>query len=162
MNYRLNTTGMWVVGILIALALILFGYTFFAGNGETEAPGEQVTNEEPVDTPQETITAQHQFKDGRHIIAGELALPTPCHALDSKAVLIDGNAATVELQFTVNPPADGEMCAQVVTPARFKVTFEAPENASITATLNGNPAPLNLMDVGPGVDLDEFEVYIKG
>ena len=156
----------FIVGIIIVIAA-LFGVNMYLTRTNT------ATTTPPVETPSQdegrpdiTITAKHQFEGGHHIIAGEVDLPTPCHILDWNVIrrAQDNEAETlppkVTIAFTATTQAD--TCAQVITPARFKIEFDADENVAIDATMNGKPAVLNLIPADPGEDLNNFEIYIKG
>jgi hypothetical protein len=108
----------------------------------------------------ETITAKHQYKNGDHIVAGEVNLPTPCHILTTDARVAESFPEQVTIDFVSTTSAD--MCAQTVTTARFKVDFKASEQAVIKATWNGQPVTLNLILVSPDENLENFEIYMKG
>lgn len=111
-------------------------------------------------SPHEAITAKHQFKSGKHIIAGEVNLPTPCHILTTTTQIAESFPEQVTINFTSKD--SGEVCTQVITPNRFKIEFEASENAVIKARWNGQPVELNLIPAGANEDLSNFEIYIKG
>lgn len=162
---RTNTKAIVTVLVLLIAAAGVFGYTWYQGRQDTRAtPASTSTPQEPQRQEQDAriITAQHAFSDGEHTIAGELDVPTPCHLLETETFFIEGDPRKVELRFTTSVVESDEVCAQVITPARFKVTFEAPQDAAISATLDGEPVVLNLVDVPQGESLDEFEVFIKG
>lgn len=155
----MNKTAIGTAGVIVVL--LLLGWLFFwRGNVEApsvseETPGEQTEQEQML------ITAKHQYIDGKHIVAGEVNVPTPCHILQTDANVSTG--ATPDqaiIDFTATTQAD--TCAQVLTPARFKVEFDADENADIKATWNGMPARLNLIPVDSDESLVDFEIYIKG
>ena len=162
MNYRLNTPAIVVLVLFLLLAVGLFGYTYMNSQKEellVEEP-DTTMEEEPADTAR-ILTAKHDFSDGTHVVAGELDMPTPCERLTVEPFFVDGDTSNVELHFqTINESE--EACAQVITPARFKVEFAAPESAAISATLNGESVVLNLVDIPEGEDLESFDEYIKG
>jgi len=165
MNYRLNTPAIIIVVLFILLAAGLFGYTLM------KSKDAKIAEETPTVQPQpETnnlpdrariITAKHDYTDGVHAIAGEIEVPTPCDRLTAETFFVEGNKRNVELQFKTTNESEGE-CVQAVTPARFKVEFEAPEDAAISATLDGEGIVLNLVEVPEGEDLDSFSEFIKG
>jgi hypothetical protein len=163
MNYRLNKSALYGVLLLVLLAAGIFGYTLVSAPTTTELIVEEdstdVVSDTPASVPQ-AIVAQHQFVGGMHTIAGSVDLPTPCHNLLTEPFFVGEDTSTVEVRFTTS--VVGDVCAQVITPARFKLTFEADENATITALWNGRPAELNLVPVPEGANLDDFEVYVKG
>ena len=57
---------------------------------------------------------------------------------------------------------NSDSCAHVVTDQRFKVSFTASNEASVSARLNGRPVELNLVPAGEGESPDDFELFIKG
>lgn len=149
---------------LIVLALIVFGLVYWyrsQGPAPVAQAPEQgaVVPQEPEATPMR-ITAKHQFKNGLHIVAGEVDVPTPCHTLTTNAITPAGSQSQVVINF--NSITQGGICAQVITPMRFRVDFDAPENAQISATWNGKPAILNIIPVGANEDLTNFEIFFKG
>ena len=160
-----------IAGIIIIAVVVFVFISFQKSTFDTQLPSpEEVASttawENAPATPDITITpktvvsAKHAYRNGEHIIAGEVPLPTPCHILDSNAV-VSTDKKNILLQLT-SSVVSGEVCAAVVTPARFKVTAKADKNATITATLNRQDVTLNLIDAGPNDDLDNFELYIKG
>lgn len=161
MNYRLNKTALYGVIALVVAAALIFGYTLISAPTDEQTAGEDPTSEQPMSNREErTITAQHQYVEGLHTVAGIVDMPTPCHQLIAEPFLLGEDAGQAEIRFTSS--VEGDVCAQVITPARFKVTFEAREDVSMSATWNGAPATLNLVPVPDGEDLDDFEVYVKG
>lgn len=144
--------------MLVIIAFVVLGALIYYTIRYDSQPAEP-TPPPPV-AQHETINAKHQYKDGRHIIAGEANVPTPCHILATDALVAESMPEQVTVRFIASSSADA--CAQVLTPARFKVEFQASEKAIIKATWNGDPVELNLIPAGPGEDLDEFELFIKG
>lgn len=160
--------------VLIVAAIVVFLVVLFQRSGidtenmiNKETPQdmawENIPAEERKDvvvTPKTVVTAKHAYRNGQHIIAGEIPLPTPCHLLES-SVSVSADKQTVILTL-VSSVKTGEICAQVITPARFKVTAKADRSATIVATLNGQDVTLNLIEAGPNEDLDDFDLYMKG
>lgn len=124
------------------------------------AVNDGTSTKEILVTPKTVVTAKHAYRSGAHIIAGEVPLPTPCHLLEAKGVAsADKKEVLIEIASSIKT---GEMCVQVITPARFKVSVKASQGAKLNATLNGQAVTLNLIEAGPDEDLDNFELYIKG
>lgn len=148
------------IAILLVLAS-LFVASSFIGNEDVVDNKPQENGQETEGRPDVTVNAKHQYKDGTHIIAGEIDMPTPCHLLDWSVVGADDTPPAIySIDFTLT--SEAEVCAQVITPSRFKVEFEGPADAEIQATLNGDEVVLNLIEAGPNEDLEEFELFIKG
>lgn len=161
MNPRDKNVIVWVIIIIVLLIIGIFSWQYYAKSRNAENGNNQnnaTTTEE--ETTAMLITAKHQFKDGKHIVAGEVNLPTPCHSLTSDIQIAKSNPEQVTIKFT--SASQAEFCAQVITPERFKIEFEASGNAVIKATWNGADANLNLVPVAPGEDIENFEVFIKG
>lgn len=161
-----------IIAVLIIVAAAVFILVLLERSridtGDIKAPAEDALWEhtpaeeqkDVVVTPKTVVTAKHAYRNGEHIIAGEIPLPTPCHLLES-TVSVSSDKKTLALAL-VSSVKTGETCAQMITPARFKVTARAERSATITATLNGQEITLNLIEAGPNENLDDFELYIKG
>lgn len=158
MNNRLPTGAVAALVVLIALAIGIFGYTYFFKS--QPAVDGVATTTDTVPAEEMTIQALHQYASSTHTVAGQANVPTPCHRLIVEPSFVNGSTSEVVLRFSATTTDD--VCAQVITPARFKTSFEGPENATITATWNGAPAKLNLIPVQEGESLDNFEEYFKG
>lgn len=152
------------LGISLAVLLLIIGGTYYFSSREK--------NSELVQTPDKDapgnvlsedvfrINAKHSFKNGKHIIAGEVEVPTPCHSLSVDTVIRESNPEQVTLVFSARSETD--VCAQVISSRRFKVEFNAGQNASINATFNGKEAVLNLIEAGQNENLEDFDIYLKG
>lgn len=152
----------------LVLILIVAGMFIFAYLKKTEIQVEEVENPTPEvegDTISaydyiESINAKHFFIDGTHTIAGEISMPTPCDLLNWETRIMESYPEQVVIDFEVINESD--MCAQVITPQRFKVEFDASEQATVRATLEGREVKLNLVPATPDEDPDDFELFIKG
>ncbi|PIR38006.1 MAG: hypothetical protein COV34_02875 [Candidatus Zambryskibacteria bacterium CG10_big_fil_rev_8_21_14_0_10_42_12] len=150
-----------ITTIIVIMGLLLLGWLLFWRNGGPEVPVVEENDDTQIEDSGVLITAKHEFSDGTHVVAGEVNLPTPCHILNVNPVVTRGtDPDQVIIEFEVTTQA--EACAQVITPTRFKVDFEAEKDAEITATWNGMRADLNLIPVAEGESLDDFEIFIKG
>ncbi|MFZ2484651.1 MAG: hypothetical protein WAX80_01725 [Minisyncoccia bacterium] len=116
-------------------------------------------NSGPDESMQDRITAKHQYKAGKHIVAGVVNLPTACYVLTTSARVAESSPEQVTIDFVAN--TSGDICIQVITSERFKVEFQASAQAQIKATWNGVPVELNLIEVSASEDLEEFELFIK-
>ena len=153
--------GTVVTIVVIILVIVLGGWVWSKYVSKTnqtlkEETQTQIENQSPV----MRITAKHQFKNAKHIIAGEVDLPTACYVLDAKASVAGSASEQVTIAFTAQ--TQGDLCAQVITAERFKIDFGASKDAVLKATWNGKPAILNLIPAGAGEDLNNFELFIKG
>jgi hypothetical protein len=160
------TKGVKTLGAIFIALLIIAGATYYFSRKDNtvSTPSTVGINQNPDGTVlgEDTIliTAKHSFSNGTHIIAGEVNVPTPCHSLDVTSSVSPGKPQQVQVLFKTTD--GGGVCAQVISVRRFKLVFNAEENATISATLNGKPATLNLIPASPGEDLNNFDIYIKG
>lgn len=157
-----------LIGLASIVVIVVLGGIVLTTDGESTSSVDDrptTTNATSSDgLTKNLITARHQYNPDQslHIIAGETDVPTPCHILDTEVDIGESQPEQVSVNFTANVDDSDQVCAQVITPARFKVTFEASENAEISGTYNGEPVELNLLEVGPDENLEEFQVYTKG
>lgn len=155
-----NRAGIISLSVFIIIVLAFTVYWQFGRSQKAQVidslPSQTQNNNEEI----RIITALHQYKNGRHIIAGQTDVPTPCHALSESVSMTNTTPVQVTVAFTTT--SNAEICAQVITSARFKTEFTAPENAVIGATWNGSPVQFNLIPAGPNDDLENFDIFIKG
>ncbi|HEY4517859.1 MAG TPA: hypothetical protein VJI74_03150 [Candidatus Paceibacterota bacterium] len=153
-----------IIVILIVLVIAAGIFYFLAPDSlkfwqsQTAAVGDSIDTTTPL--AHETILAKHQYASGTHIVAGEVNFPTPCYVLTTNAQVAESFPEQVTINFLSQ--TSGQVCAQVITPVRFKVSFQASQNATIKATWNGQPVVLNLIPAAAGEDLNNFELFIKG
>lgn len=155
--------------IIIAVALlslIVVGMFIF-----TYLKKQEIKNNDPIKTdemvavsvPYAQITridAKHFFDGKTHTLAGEILMPTPCDLLNWDTRVAESNPEQITVDFNVVNHT--ESCTQMITPQRFKVSFDAGENASIRATFVGRFVELNLLPASPDESPDDFELFIKG
>jgi hypothetical protein len=142
-----------IIAVILALAVIVFIVVSFQ-KSSLNTKSDTASTTEWVNTPAEPspedplttktiITAKHAYKNGIHTVAGEIPLPTPCHVLESSvSASADKQKVFIELLSSIK---SGEMCAQVVTPARFKVSVPADAGATISMTLKRKPRQLRAL-----------------
>lgn len=153
------------IALIVILLIVIGGMFAFAqikrNELDTPVPQQPVDQEGAVsDEAPIPLTAKHFYIDGTHTLTGEINLPTPCHALNWDTLVQESFPEQAVVTFTT--AAEGDACAQVITPQRFKVSFTASEMANVRATLDGRPVEFNLIPAAEGEDPDEFEIYIKG
>ena len=150
--------------VIVLFTLIVVGMFMYAKMKKTELTVEPVDTEVPdtsVPYPEITrVDAKHYFIDGIHTLVGELNFPTPCDLLETEAVVMESYPEQVQINFTVINNA--EMCTQVVTAQRFKVSAEVSQDATFRAVFMGRPIDLNLIPAAERETPDEFELFIKG
>ncbi len=154
-----------IIAAIVIFVLIIAGMFVFAFLKKSEI-SKPTTNETPqttTQTPYDSITridARHYFLGGKHTLVGEIIMPTPCDLLNWDARVAESAPEQVTVAFTV--VNNSEMCAQVITPQLFSVSFNASENAMLGGTLNGRPIELNLIPAAPGERPEDYEFSGKG
>lgn len=155
-----------IVLFVVLFVLVVAGMFTFAYLKRTEQAAPVVEPGPVVDAASTSVPymsrvdAKHYIIDGTHTFAGIIDMPTPCHLLEATARVEESMPEQIVIDFTVINNA--EVCAQVVTPQRFKVEAAASPQAKIRATWAGVPIELNLIPAGPGESPDDFELFIKG
>lgn len=98
--------------------------------------GNQSTTKISIKTNQLTLRAT--YENGLLKYSGTIQLPTPCHQLKDQTVVMESYPEQVRIQFVVEPPPSGTVCAQVITPKGFSKEMQVSEKATISVYLNGN------------------------
>ena len=159
-----RTTITILSSLLVLVILGMFAVSYFGTSTIDEVVNDADADlqTEPTDTDSKlsTINAKHFFVDGVHTFVGEIDMPTPCDLLDHEVEVRESFPEQVHINFTVVNSA--EMCAQVITPQRFMVAVDASEDATFSATLQGEPVTINLIPAGPDETPEDFELFIKG
>ncbi len=89
-----------ITGIIVVL-VVIGAFHYFAPDSwkfwgdQTANTIDSVTGNENEEPAHERITAKHQYKNGTHIVAGEVNLPTPCYLLDA-TTRVSGGVATID------------------------------------------------------------------
>jgi len=154
-----------IIATIIVIALGLVGYGFYRSqidrSSNETAPDITIPVVPPEEEYAEIINAKHQYRGGKHIYAGELDLPTPCHLLQSDVIRDPSNPSIIEIEFT-SVYEGTDACIQVITPRPFKVTFDAPKEIGLKVRYNGKPIRLNIFEVPESENLDLFDINVKG
>jgi len=162
MNYRINKRAILFVFILFFALICFFVYSRFVSWNvmKVDAPVNQDATSTLESKEEKMLSAKHQYLDAVHTLAGKAEVPTPCHRLLTESFFVgEDDTKSVEIRFSTL--LEGEECPQQVYEVPFKVSFEAPEDITITATWNGDPVRLNLIPLKQGEIIDD-ELFIKG
>ncbi len=159
-------TVLLIVALFVAIVAGMFIFSYInRADTDTVTPPVTVTPEVPAPVDNglfARIDAKHFYSAslGLHTVAGELPMPTPCDLLNTNTVLLDDGKRAV-ISFDVINNSEG-LCAQVITPQRFKATFKASKDIKIEAVHQGKQIPLNLIEAGKDEDPADFELFLKG
>lgn len=145
------------VTLLVILATFLFISEKVFKKTIIEEPQSQSQEQEEI-LPIADI--KEQYIDSTYTFVGSVDLPTPCHTLETKVNQISDTV--FEIVVNTIAPAEGIMCAQVITPRQYSASFEAPENILVYANINGVITELSRFVVPEGENINTFELYIKG
>lgn len=145
-------TTIWVV-LAALLAIIIVGVLVVRGQNKEVVENK---DQQEVENYEKTIDIKHQYKDGKHLFAGTLEVPSPCYQVE----LTFATGEVTELNFITRD--SGGVCAQVVTDANFYGELEAPENQLFIGKLNGEPVNLNTFEIDADLDINEIDIFMKG
>lgn len=148
--------------IIIVLIVLLGGFAFFVDKRNTENLNrqnlEQTEEESEFTVP---LAVKYQYRDGVHTFVGDIELPSNCY--NYNAVIEDGeDDSTKNLAIDYERNKDVEVCAQVITTANYRISYEGPEDLKFKAFVNGEARRLNIFEIPEGENIDEFELFIKG
>lgn len=129
----MNTIGWGGLWTLIVASCIAYA-TYSVIGTYIEAEAEIRTSE---------VNVVHSIKDGSHSLAGILMVPSRCHGL---ALEVESRGARVfHLAFSAYEQFEG--CKLDPEPRSFKaVTRVSSDNDLFTASMNGRPLPLHIVE----------------
>ncbi len=164
MEHQSNQKARIIISVFILFAIALIGFGLYKSQRAdvTASPQSEEFSEVPDEERYaEIVNVKHQYKGGKHTYIGELNLPTPCHLIQSDVVRDETNIRKIEINFR-SALEDNALCAQVITPRPFKVTFEAPEKITLTVMFDGRPIRFNIFEVPAEDNVEQFDINIKG
>ncbi len=145
----------FVVTIIILVALG-FGIYYLIGGSGSKAPAPKVSGN---DYYVSQIDVKHQYKDGKHIYVGSVDLPNACYKLESNISKTSNTEGLLTLSTSVN---NEEFCAEVVSTKVFRTEISAESTFNLKGVLNGKELQLNIFEVPVGMDIDGFQINVKG
>lgn len=157
-----------IITVLVVVIAVLGFIVFTTESNSTNQSNQQPTSTTSIDQGESgitrTIDVLHQYQaDGQHVVVGTTTVPTPCHQLSTKTRLQESSPQKVILHFSAEKQSDDAVCAQQIQQVRFQLTFNADENAEIVGGSFGDDSVrLNIREVGPQENLEDFQVYTKG
>ena len=131
--------------IFVLVAVFLFA-TFYPKSAAREEP-----NVNHITTKIQVI---HQFKNGLHTYVGNIETPTPCHSISGEAIVKESYPEQVDIRIEIKESE--EICAQVVTTKKFKVSFSASDNPVVRAFVNGTPVLLEVTESPATTNLEKI------
>jgi uncharacterized protein YneF (UPF0154 family) len=148
-----------IIITFVTLLIVLIAGLFIAEKFFNKTIIEEVSA--PINTePLPIIDIKEQYKDSTYTFVGTIDVPTPCHSLTTSVNPI--SEGLYEIVITTVSPQEDIMCAQVITPKQYSVSFEAPADIEVIATIDGVLHELSRFVIPEGADISTFELYIKG
>ncbi|MBP9763387.1 MAG: hypothetical protein KBD10_01415, partial [Candidatus Pacebacteria bacterium] len=144
----------WTI-VSVVLVLIIIGLVILKAN-KTESPNTEKESETEQSLFDKTIDVKHQYKDGKHIFAGVIAVPSPCYKVDLQ--VNPGDVA--ELRFTTTN--SGGVCEEKIVDANFYTEFQGNKDLLFVGFLNGEPINLNTFEVDADLDINSINIFNKG
>ncbi len=144
-----------IIVLLIGLIIVVYAYEFIFKKPIIESPTVNDTS-----FPTQKIELKEQYKDSTYTFVGSVDLPTPCHSLKTEVKKVLDTK--YQIQVTTISPKEGVMCAQVITPKPYKVSFKAQADVEVTVNINGTEYQTNRFVVPDGENIDTFQLEVKG
>lgn len=157
-----------IITVLVVIIAVLGFLVFTTRSNNTDQTNRQsvsTTSSDQADSGiTRTIDVLHQYQaDGQHIVVGTTTVPTPCHQLSTQTRLEESDPQKVILHFSAEKQNDDGVCTQQIQQVRFQLTFNAKESVEIVGGSFGDDSVrLNVREVGPQENLEDFQVYTKG
>ena len=148
-----------LLAVLVVFVFVLLGYSTVSEESRFKFKKDRVDTKENINSlPKESALAvAHHFSGGLHTYAGAIETPTPCYKVSSKIFSQKSTPEIIEISF--NTKDSGGICAQVITPQEFMVSFSAGSDAKVSARLNGSPINLSVIEVSSFDSLHSFKSY---
>lgn len=145
-----------IVVLVVAILTTAFIYQSIEKDKTVDLEEEKISEETYADN---SLVIKHQYKNRKHVFVGEIETPTPCYELETE--ILDTENSTLKRINIETSKLDGQ-CAQVLANKNFKIEYEGEENLDFESYINGQKYRLNIFEVEPGVNIDTFEIFIKG
>ena len=131
------------VAIFVVIVLVTVGMFVFSSKSTQDDLLMDSGNisDNPYFQTLDSIPVRRSFANGMHTMQGHVILPNPCYDFTHEVVNAESFPEQVIIDFTVIPRA--EVCVQVLDEREFTVTFQASEQALITARINGEAITLS-------------------
>ena len=148
-----------LIAVLVVFVFVLVGYSTVSEESRFKFKKDRDDAKENISyLPKESVLAvAHHFSGGLHTYAGAIETPTPCYKVASKIFSQKSIPEIIEISF--NTKDSGDICAQVITPQEFMVSFSAGSDAKVSARLNGSPVDLSVTEVSSFDSLHSFRSY---
>lgn len=137
-----KTVSLLVVALIVALGVIV-ALLFPRVTEEANSPISHVST---------TVPVAHQYKNGIHTYVGEVESPTPCYVVTGEAIVRESYPEQVDIR--IETQNSGEICTQVITLKKFRVSFHASDKAVIRAFLNGVPVLFKVEEAPASLNLE--------
>ena len=123
-----------ILWIAVSIACVTYASYLFFGN---------VVQDQTHRSHNEVI-AQDVVSPGEHHISGMIMVPSDCHGLSLRVLQTTPSSYQLTFQTWLEPYRD---CPQVPSPRAFHaITFAPSVGADFSATLDGTPFPLQLLE----------------
>lgn len=146
--------------VIITLAALLFVLLYVSEKIFNKTIVEQLNSPLQEEAVLPILDIKEEYKNSTYTFAGEIDLPTPCHKIETKVNKISDVMYEIEVN-TIEPSPD-QGCVQVITPQKYKVSFEGPESVLVYAKIDDRVYELNRFVIPEGENIDTFELFIKG
>lgn len=139
-----------VVVVLIGLAALVF-FSLQKPEEDIPLPVDVRDRSDSTTDAKESTIIIHSFEDGIHQYAGNVEIPTPCHALDANALVAESFPEQITIQLTTVAPDPDTVCIQVLDRADFEVSASASEEARLVGvTLDGGRLLFDIFEESKG------------
>ena len=137
-------------GFILLVGVVIVIFLLFAGGDDTPKDSDRIIGD--ANLTAEKIKIAHVFMDGIHTFTGEINLPTPCHTLTHKVIIAESYPEQVAIVF--ERKSDVDVCAQIITPEPFTITFMASREATFKIVLDGEEISFEVIEAESAEDAE--------
>lgn len=134
---KIKSIQLIIVVIVLGAAIIYFSSMKTGDDAMLDPNKIDYTDVANINENIETLAITKTYEDGMHTFSGVLTVPTPCHEIETEALVAESFPEQVEVR--INVVDTQGVCAQVLTDKPYEVSFQASELAKIRGYVNDVP-----------------------
>ena len=132
----------WIVLIVLIISGSILGYLYVELN-KIESGTAALAPVEALNT----IHVVHSYKDGIHRFAGQIKLPHSCYTVSPEAVSPSDDTSKINIALVTKDNLLSEkICSSIRTRYPFEVIADAPQDVTVTLTIDGIAQPIKLTE----------------
>ncbi len=136
-----------VIAVLIILLAVIFVVTFLIVDKKSLKSQQIISPSPPLDSNGDSsildsrlASFETNYQDGILIYRGVVQLPTPCHKLGEKTIVLESRPEQVRIDLRIVDPDPEVFCTQIIQPKEFSGEVRVSQEAIVSVYVNGEKA----------------------